>query len=137
MAITQQSIPGFGAGSPPLVRPERGESGELLQARLRARNDRIVGDVLDASIDRAAELREERAERDRERREAERVEAERQQRRREETERVEREDARKLAQAKRDEAEAAERREDDAWRATLLRERADRIEASAGVDTLG
>jgi len=107
---------------PPLVRPVAGESAELLNARVRARNDRIVGDVVDASVERSAELREQR-----ERREAER---------RAEYERIERRDAEALAERTRGEAEAAERREDDPWRATLLRERADRIEARAndGVD---
>lgn len=122
----------------PLVRPEPGVSAELLNAKVQARNDRIVGDVVDASIDRAAELREQRAERDRERREAERAEAARQAEQREEFRRIEREDAEALAESKQAEAEAAERRDNDPWRATLLHERADRLEGSAQrLDTAG
>ncbi|MEM7755868.1 MAG: hypothetical protein AAF297_09565 [Planctomycetota bacterium] len=128
----------------PLVRPPaaqfqtgEGVSAELLNAQVQARNDRIIGDVLDQSIEKAAQRREERAERDRERREAERAEAERQQERREQFRRIEREDAEQLAKTKRAEAETVERREGDAWQATLLRERADRIESAAALDTTG
>lgn len=68
----------------------------LLTAHAKARNEEVIGHVVDDSLARAAELRKER-----EAREAERREAEARQRRIEMAERLEQEEATRLTQERR------------------------------------
>ncbi len=111
---------GFGQGY-------ESEDPRVLIAAARARNHEVITRVVDESIERAAELRKQREERDevrrREERRQERIEA---------AERAEREEAEEIA-ARQRELEARQE-DEDATRRSMLRQELAEVESSGPFD---